>query len=197
MNSADPRKYQDLQRFTMPENFRGRSAWFVQLWWIVQDTLFRCSPQACYGWRNFLLRIFGARIGSNVRLRQTVRVTYPWKLTIGDFVWVGDDCTFYNLEEISLGSHVALAHQVYLCTGLHDYTDVAFPISAQPIRIEDEVWLTNHVFVGPGVTVGQGAVVGTRSTVLQDLPRGMVCYGSPARAVKPRFMRTGIRSAAV
>jgi putative colanic acid biosynthesis acetyltransferase WcaF len=184
-------KYQDLTQFRMPQDFRGRSAWLVQAWWIVQDTLFRWSPQFCYGWRNLLLRLFGAKIGNNVRLRPTVRVIYPWKLMVGHNVWVGDDCVFYNLGNITLGSHVALAHGVYLCTGIHDYTRVDFPIGAQAVYIEDEVWLTNDVFIGPGVTVGRGAVVGTRSTVLENLPSGMVCYGSPA---KPRKARVIIQS---
>jgi putative colanic acid biosynthesis acetyltransferase WcaF len=154
--------YQDLSLFVLPKGFRGRSAFTVQLWWIIQDTLFRLSPQALFGWRVFLLRCFGAKLGKNVRIRPTVRVNFPWKLSIGDNVWVGDDCIFYNLAHISLGSNVALAHSVYLCTGLHDYTQVEFPISAQPIRVEDQVWLTNDIFVGPGVTVGRGCVVGTR-----------------------------------
>jgi putative colanic acid biosynthesis acetyltransferase WcaF len=81
---------------------------------------------------------------------------------------------------------VAIAHSVYLCTGRHDYTQIDFPIEAQSIRIEDETWLTNDVFVGPGVRVGVGCVVGARSTVLQNLPGGMVCFGTPARPVKRR-----------
>jgi putative colanic acid biosynthesis acetyltransferase WcaF len=182
----ETREYQDLSRFTMPAGFRGRSAVTVQIWWIVQDTLFRLSPQVFYGWRNFLLRLFGARIGKKVQIRSTTRVTYPWKLTIGDYVWVGDDCVFYNLGEIVLGSHVAVAHDVYFCTGLHDYTKLDFPIGQKPIRIEDETWIPNDVFIGPGVTIGKGAIVGARSTVLNDLPPGMICYGSPAKPIKPR-----------
>jgi putative colanic acid biosynthesis acetyltransferase WcaF len=180
------RQYQDLSRFTMPEGFRGRSALVVQIWWMIQDTLFRLSPHALFGWRNFLLRSFGAKIGKRVQIRSTTRVTYPWKLSIGDYVWVGDDCVFYNLGTIEVGSHVAIAHDVYFCTGLHDYGRLDFPIGQKPIRIEDEVWIPNDVFVGPGVTVGRGAVVGARSTVLHDLPAGMVCYGNPAKAIKPR-----------
>jgi putative colanic acid biosynthesis acetyltransferase WcaF len=183
-------QFQDLSKFRVPPSFRGRPAWFVQLWWVVQDTLFRWSPQICFGWRAFLLRLFGAQLGKNVRVRPTARVTYPWKLRIGDEVWVGDDCVFYNLGEIHLGSNVALAHGVYLCTGLHDYTRIDFPMSAKRICVEDEVWLTNDVFVAPGVTIGCGAVVGARSTVLHDLPSGMVCFGSPAVPVKPRAMVT-------
>jgi len=181
------RRFQNLAKFKMPSTFRGRPAWLVQVWWIVQDTLFRWSPQAFFGWRNTLLRLFGASLGKGVRLRSTVRVTYPWKLAVGEYVWVGDDCVLYNLGEIVIGSHVALAHSVYLCTGMHDCTQTDFPIYALPIRVEDEVWLANDVFVGPGVTVGKGAVVGVRSTVLRDLPGGMICYGSPAKPVKPRL----------
>jgi putative colanic acid biosynthesis acetyltransferase WcaF len=179
-------KYQDLSEFMMPRGLRGRSAVIVQLWWIIQDTLFRMSPQALYKWRNFLLRLFGARIGKHVNIRPTVRVTYPWKLQIGDRVWIGDNCEIYNLGNISIGSDVAIAHWVYLCAGNHDYQKRSFPIQTPPIRIEDEVWLPNDVFVGPGVTIGRGAVVGARSTVLHDLPSGMICYGNPAKPVRPR-----------
>jgi putative colanic acid biosynthesis acetyltransferase WcaF len=183
---GETRQYQDLSRFHMPKEFRGKSPAFVQIWWLVQDTFFRMSPQIFYGWRNFLLRCFGAKIGKKVQIRSTTRVTYPWKLTIGDYVWVGDDCVFYTLGEIVVGSHVAIAHDVYFCTGLHDYQKIDFPIGQKPIRIEDEVWLPNDVFIGPGVTIGMGSIVGARSTVLDDLPPGMICYGNPAKAVKPR-----------
>jgi putative colanic acid biosynthesis acetyltransferase WcaF len=189
LQSQEPLMYQDLSLSVLPRGFRGRSAFTVQLWWMIQDILFRLSPQAFFGWRVFLLRTFGATIGKNVRIRPTVRVNFPWKLSIGDNVWVGDDCIFYNLAPISLGSNVALAHSVYMCTGLHDYTKVDFPIDALPIRVEDQVWLTNDIFVGPGVTVGRGCVVGARSSVLHDLPPGMVCYGSPAKPAKPRIMK--------
>ena len=182
-------RFQDLSQFRMPPNFRGRSAVTVQLWWIVQSTLFRWSPQVLYSWRSFLLRLFGASIGRSVRIRPSVRITYPWKLKIGDHVWVGDDCVFYNLGEIVVGSNVAIAHDVYLCTGLHDYTRVDFPIEQKPIHIEDEVWLPNDIFVGPGVTIGRGTIVGARSTVLKDLPSGMICYGHPAMPVRPREMK--------
>lgn len=186
-NAAEREPVQDLTRFRVPAGFRGRSAVTVQLWWMVQATLFALSPQVLYGWRSWLLRLFGAKIGRNVKLRPTARVTYPWLLTIGDNVWVGDDCVFYNLAQITLGSNVALAHDVYMCTGMHDYRKVEFPIAAYPIVIEDETWLTNDVFIGPGVTVGRGAVIGARSSVFKDMPPMMVCYGYPARPMRPRL----------
>jgi putative colanic acid biosynthesis acetyltransferase WcaF len=183
---GETKYFQDLSQFRLPRGFRGRSPVVVQIWWIVQDTLFRWSPQGLYAWRNFLLRIFGAKLGKSVQFRSTVRVTYPWKLTVGDHVWVGDDCVFYNLGEIVVGSSVAIAHDVYFCTGTHDYTKINFPIAQKPIRIEDEVWLPNDIFIGPGVTIGRGSVVGARSTVLSDMPPGMICYGHPAKPIRRR-----------
>lgn len=179
-------RYQDLSQFRLPANFRGRSAFIVQLWWLVQATLFAWSPQFMYGWRRFLLRLFGAQIGRKVLVRPTVRVTYPWKLSIGDFTWIGDYVELYTLGVIQIGSHVVISQNCYLCTGSHDYMSMGFDIYAQPIYIADQVWLASDVFVSLGVKIGEGAVVGVRTTVLHDLPDGMICHGSPARPVKPR-----------
>src|SRR5450432_693057 len=81
----DRQRVQDLKAFRLPANFRGRPAWFVQLWWIVQSTLFRGSPQVFYGWRRFLLRLFGCSLGKGVLVRATAEITYPWKVSIGDY----------------------------------------------------------------------------------------------------------------
>ena len=81
---------QDLSRFRLPAGFRGRSALIVQIWWMTQATLFRLSPQFAYGFRRFVLRLFGASIGQYALVRPTVTITYPWKVTIGDRAWVGD-----------------------------------------------------------------------------------------------------------
>ena len=178
--------YQDLVRFKVPAHFRGRSKVTVQLWWLVQATLFGLSPQFMFGFRRFLLRLFGAKIGKGVLVRPTARITYPWFLEIGDHSWVGDETVIYNLAKVRLGSHVALAHGVYLCTGLHDISKVTFDIDAKPIHIEDEAWLANDCFISPGVTIGRGAVIGARSTVLQDMPEGMVCVGYPCKPIRAR-----------
>lgn len=181
--------YQDLGLFSVPRGFRGRSAVTVQLWWIVQATLFAWSPQFLYGWRAFLLRIFGAKIGKNVLVRPTAKITYPWKLSVGDYSWIGDETVIYNLADITIGAHVALAHRVYLCTGMHDISSPAFDIYALPVVLENEVWLPNDVFVAPGVTIGRGTVIGARSSVFSDMPPGMICRGNPCVPVKPRVMR--------
>lgn len=144
------------------------------------------SPQFMYGWRRVLLRLFGAKIGKHVLIRPSVRTTYPWKVTIGDYVWIGDHVELYSLGEITIGAHAVVSQRSYLCTGAHDYTKLTFDIYAQPIEIGEQAWLATDVFIAPGVKIGKGTVIGIRSTVLKDMPDGMVCYGSPARPVKPR-----------
>jgi putative colanic acid biosynthesis acetyltransferase WcaF len=177
---------QDLRSFRLPRKFRGRSAFLVQLWWFVQATLFRCSPQIAYGWRRWLLRLFGARIGKGVIIRPTVTITYPWKLSVGDWSWIGDSVTLYTLGEVTIGDNVVVSQCTYICSASHDYTVPTFDIFTRPVHIESEVWLATGVFVSPGVRIGHGTVVGARSMVLSNLPEMMLCAGHPAKVIRPR-----------
>lgn len=178
--------YQDLKTFKMPKGFRGKSKLYVQLWWIIQGTLFRISPQFMYGWRRSLLRLFGANIGNNVLIRPTAKILYPWKLTIGDWSWIGDDVTLYNMANIKIGEHCVISQKSYLCTSSHDHAKSSFNIFAKAIEIQDKVWVAADVFIAPGVTIGGGTVVGFRSTVNKDLSPNMICYGNPAKPIKSR-----------
>jgi len=117
---------QDLSGFSVPKGFRGGNAIKVQLWWAVQATLFAWSPQVLYRWRAFLLRLFGAKIGKNVVIRPSVKITYPWKLTLGDYAWVGDEVNLYTLGEITIGAHSVISQKSYLCTGSHDHASQHF-----------------------------------------------------------------------
>lgn len=179
-------QYQRVNCFQLPDDFRGRPAVVVQIWWLVQQTLFAWSPQFLYGWRRFLLRLFGAQIGKDVLVRPSAKFTYPWKVSIGDFSWIGDDAVLYSLGEITIGNHTVVSQKAYLCTGSHDYTRVPFDIYARPIEIGDEAWVAADVFIAPGVIIGKGCVVGARSSVMDDLPAGKVCYGNPAVPVRDR-----------
>ena len=181
-------RVQDLGRFRLPPGFRGRSGAVVLLWQIVQATLFACSPQPLFAWRRFLLRCFGARIGAGVRLRPSVRVTYPWKVEVGARAWIGDHAELYSIGSIRVGADSVISQRSYICAGTHDYTKTDFPILARPVTIGDEVWIATDVFVAPGITVGRGAVIGARSSVFSDVPSYAVMMGNPAR-------QTGTRNA--
>jgi len=183
------RKYQRMDQFKVPPGFRGRSKVYVQLWWLVQSTLFGLSPQPLYGWRSFLLRLFGAKIGRGAIIRPSVRTPYPWRLTIGDHCHIGDDVQLYTYGEIEIGDCSVVSQRSYLCTGTHDHTSPTFDLYAKRIVIESEVWLATDVFVAPGVTIGHGSVVGSRSSVYRDVPPGSIALGTPARVVGERRMK--------
>jgi len=178
--------FQDLSKFRLPENFRGRSAVFVQFWWLVQATFFRLSPQFAYGFRASILRLFGCSIGQNVLIRPTATITYPWKLTIGDNSWIGDNVELYCLGPISIGSNSVISQRSYICAGDHDYKASQFPIRSSSVNIGNECWIATDTFVAPGVVIGDGCVVGARSSVFTSLPHGMVCYGSPCKPIHAR-----------
>ena len=144
---------QRLDKFQLPPNFRGRSGIQCQVWWLVQSSLFGLSPQFMYGWRSFLLRLFGAKIGKNVIIRPSARITYPWKLTIGDYAWIGDHVELYTLAEINIASHAVISQRSYLCTGSHDASSRTFSIYAKPIYVGEGAWVATDVFVAPGITI--------------------------------------------
>lgn len=177
---------QNLGAFQLPPNFRGRSAVYVQLWWLVQSLLFHTSPQFLYGWRRWLLKLFGARVGQGVMLRPSVVVTYPWNVSIGASSWIGDNVTIYSLAAVSIGSNTVVSQGCYLCAASHDYQDASFPIYGEPINLEPEVWLCARAFVHPGVTIGRGAVVAACSVVTKDVAPLTIVAGMPAKPVRSR-----------
>jgi putative colanic acid biosynthesis acetyltransferase WcaF len=182
-------QYQNLSRFRIPEGARGRPAWFVQLWWLFEAIFVRPTPQVLYAWRRFALRLFGAKIGTRVLIRPGVRVTFPWNVAIGDYCWIGDDATLYSIGKITVGEHSVLSQEAYLCAATHDHAEISFPLIVSPIVIEPECWVAARVFVGPGVTMGRGAVAGAGSVLLSDVPPGTIVAGVPATVVRRRKVK--------
>ena len=146
----------------------------------MQGTQFAWSPQFAYGWRRFLLRAFGARVGRRVIVRPTARITYPWKVEIGDYSWVGDHAELYSLGPIRIGANSVISQRAYLCAATHDYRSLDFAILSPPIHVGDQVWIATDVFVAPGISIGDGAVIGARSSVFHDIGPGEIAFGSPA-----------------
>ncbi|UPJ74486.1 WcaF family extracellular polysaccharide biosynthesis acetyltransferase [Bradyrhizobium sp. 187] len=174
-------RFQDLSQSKVPPGFRGRSGLVVLLWQMVQQTLFAWSPQPAYAWRRFLLRLFGAKVGKGVHLRPTVRITYPWKVKLGNHCWIGDNAELYSLGAITVGAHAVVSQRSYVCAATHDYEDITFPLVAKPVIIECEAWVAADCFIAPGVTIGAGAIVGARSTVLNSVEPATIVAGYPAK----------------
>lgn len=151
-----------------------------RLSWVVLGVLFRWSPRPCYGWRNFLLRLVGAKIGGGVRVYPDARIMFPWNLSIADHVVVGA-AELYALAPIRIETNVLISQGAHLCAGSHDHQQSHFPLVLKPITVESGVWLAADCFVGPGVTVRSGAVIGARAVVMRDVDAGLVMVGNPAR----------------
>jgi putative colanic acid biosynthesis acetyltransferase WcaF len=177
-------RYQDLSRFG--GTARGRAAWRAQLWWLFETLLVLPTPQYMFSWRRLALMLFGAKIGNHVLIRPGVRVTYPWNLTIGDYVWIGDNVTLYSVGEISIGSHSVVSQEAYLCAGTHDYRDVSFRFVSAPIRIAGECWIAARAFIGPGVEIGHASVIGAGSIVMKSVGAETVVAGNPAKLIGRR-----------
>lgn len=160
-------------------------------WTLVWGLLYRPSPTPLHGWRRFLLRLFGAQVGAGAHPYPTARVWAPWNLSMAEHSCLGRDVDCYCVAPVSLGAHATVSQYSFLCTASHDHRDPAMPLVAAPIVIEAEAWVAADVFVGPGVTVRAGAVIGARSTLLADAPAWTVMAGSPAQArgMRPAFAR--------
>lgn len=159
------------------------------VWGVVYLLLFRPSPRPCHFWRNWLLRIFGARMHPSARVFASARVWAPWNLRMGRHAMISERVDVYNVSPITLGDRAAVSQYSFLCTASHDHEFSTLPLVHAPISIGADAWVAADVFVAPGVTIGAGSVVGARSSVFKDLPAWMVCVGNPARPVKPRVLR--------
>jgi putative colanic acid biosynthesis acetyltransferase WcaF len=164
------------------------------MWWLFEAILVRPTPQMFYSWRRFAWRLFGAKVGKKVLIRPGVRVTFPWKVSIGDYCWIGDDATLYSVAPIAIGAHSVISQEAYLCAATHDYRHVSFPLLASAVNVEPECWIAARAFIGPGVTVRRGAVVAACSTVLADVPPATIVAGTPARMIGTRSARIAFDS---
>lgn len=167
----------------------SRRALVGRVLWTLAQPLFRFSPRPFWGWRTLLLRSFGATIGHDVRVHPTARITIPWHLTIGDQTAIGDHAILYALGPIHIGARVTVSQNAHLCAGTHDFEGADMALIKSEITIGDDVWLCADSFVGPGVTVADGAVLGARGVAVRDLPAWIIAGGNPATPIRERKRR--------
>lgn len=157
------------------------------VWSVVWLLLFRPTPRGVlYGWRRFLLRMFGAKIGKGVNVLPSCKVWQPWKLTMGDYSCLSEDVDCYSVDEVLIGDQVVVSQGAFLCCASHDISSPIMELTYKPIVIESQAWVAAKAFLGPGVTVGEGAVVGACAVVTKDVEPWAVVAGNPARFVKRR-----------
>lgn len=157
-----------------------------ELLWLLCCWLLLSSGLPGAGWRASLLRLFGARIGQGVIFKPGVRVKFPWRLTVGDHCWIGEDVWIDNLAEVSFGNHVCVSQGAYFCTGSHDWGKQSFDLIVKPIIVGPHTWIAAKSIVAPGVCVGEGAVLGLGSVATHALVPWAIYAGNPAVRVKTR-----------
>jgi putative colanic acid biosynthesis acetyltransferase WcaF len=158
-------------------------------WWLVRHSLW------CLAWRRLcfvrplLLRWFGARTSLDVGISFSCKIQRPWAVSLGQYCSLGPRVDIYNLGAFSLGSRSILSQDVYVCGGTHDYAEAEYPLIQTPIVIGEDVWVGAGAFICPGVTIGDGAVVGARAVVTKAVAPWTVVAGNPAREIKKRVLR--------
>lgn len=174
----------DLSGFKSELSIRNRAGRL--LWGVVWTLAFRPSPRPLHAWRRLLLKLFGARLGRGVRIYNSARIWAPWNLSMGDFSVLGDFVDCYAVDRIDIGAHSIVSQYCFLCTATHDADQPAFPLRTAPIHIGRQAWVAADAFIGPGVTVGDGAVVGARASVFKDVPPNAIVGGNPAKLIRMR-----------
>lgn len=161
-----------------------RLAWGAT--WLL---LGRWSPPQLRAWRRLLLRLFGARVATTANVYGSARIWSPANLVLDDHAAIGPGAIVYCMARITIGAYAVISQRAHLCAGTHDIEDAAFQLHARPITIGARAWVAAEAFVGPGVTVGAGAVLGARGCAMRDLAPWTVYGGNPASVIRSRRIR--------
>jgi putative colanic acid biosynthesis acetyltransferase WcaF len=161
------------------------------IWNLVWLFCCRWTPNPMHGWRIFILRLFGARIGRNNAVYPTSKIWAPWLLQTDNVATIGPGVEIYNPGGVRLGHHAILSQDSYLCGATHDYDSIEFTYIKKEIVVEDYGWICARAIVLPGVVCKEGSVLGAGSVTSKDLEAWMVYAGNPAKLIKPRrkFLR--------
>lgn len=171
-----------VHAFPSPYSYRNRIG--RVLWGLTWLLLFRPSPRPLHAWRRLLLRIFGATVEARAHPYPSAKIWAPWNLTMREGSCLADHVDCYCVDRVVLEPYATVSQYSFLCTAGHDYTLPDRPVVTAPIRIGRRSWVAADAFVGPGVTVGEGAVVGARASVFRNVEPWTVVGGNPARVLK-------------
>lgn len=178
----------DLSKYShsfSAKNKLGRFLWNFCYWFLFRPfnlSVFR-------SWRNFILFLFGAQLHKKTNIYATVKIWAPWNLKMGAYATLGPFVDCYNQGKITIGNNTTVSQKVYLCASSHNISDIKNNLILKPIVIEDQVWVAAGAFVGPGVKIKQGAVVGARAAVFKDVEEWSVVGGNPAKFIKKRELK--------
>jgi putative colanic acid biosynthesis acetyltransferase WcaF len=177
----------DLSKYNNKLSFRNKLARFA--WVLVWGILARPIPRRfCNTWKLFLVRIFGGKVHRTAVIYSGARIYMPWNLEMDEYSCLASEVDCYNAALIRIGANTTVSQKTFLCTATHDLTKHNLPLVTDPIFIEDQVWVAADAFIGPGIRIGQGAVVGARACVFKDVEPWTVVGGNPAKFIKNRVL---------
>jgi putative colanic acid biosynthesis acetyltransferase WcaF len=173
-----------LSRFQNAGFQRGAPAWKEAAWWLVRSLLFAPWFPIPSALKGAALRAFGAKIGTGVVIRSRVNITFPWRLEVGDHVWIGDEVLILSLAPVRIGSNCCLSQRAFLCTGSHDHRKESFDLITRPIVLGEGCWVGANVFIGPGVTLAPSTTCAAGAVVVKDAGPDEVIGGNPAKHLR-------------
>jgi putative colanic acid biosynthesis acetyltransferase WcaF len=168
---------------------RGAGHLKETFWYLTKVIFFLSAIPYPNSFKAFLLKMYGAKVGKGLIIKPRVNIHFPWKLIIGDDVWIGEEALILNFEKISIGSNVCISQRAFLCGGNHNYMDPSMPFRNGPITLYDGVWVGASCFVGPNVTIGTDSVVVAASSVTTNLESNGIYRGDPAVFIKHRWRK--------
>ncbi len=173
------------------ENRLGRKHQAVRMLWNIlwPLTTWFLPRSLGMGWKRSLLRMFGAKVHPTAQVYSSARIYYPANLTMEAYSCLADGVECYNVAPVTVGAHSTISQGTLLCTASHDITDSHHRLVTAPIVVEDQVWIGARAYIGMGVVVRQGAVVGATASVYKTVEPWTVVGGNPARFIKKREIR--------
>lgn len=161
----------------------------LRVLWGIGRWAFRLSPRPMFAWRRWVLRLFGARVGSHVHVYSTANIYMPWNVEVDDWAAIGEDALIYSLGKVRIGKGATVSYRAHICAGTHDFDDPAQRLLKPPVTIGEGVFIGTEAFIGPGVTIAANAIVGARAVVVKSVEPNHVVVGNPARTVRVRERR--------
>lgn len=159
------------------------------IWAAVNALIFPLLPGRPFWWlRKLTLRLFGAKIDKDAYIYSSCKVFAPWQLVVGR-ACIGPHTEIYNKAPITIGNDSVVSQGSFLCAASHDISSLMLPLVIKPITLGDNVWVAADAFIGPGVTIGEGTVVGARAAVFKDVEAWTVVGGNPAKFLKKREIK--------
>ncbi|MBN2663457.1 MAG: WcaF family extracellular polysaccharide biosynthesis acetyltransferase [Bacteroidales bacterium] len=183
MNKTDLSKYNN-------DSYKPGKNSLIRLFWYYTNLLFFKNPFNTLNFtKTFLLKLYGAKVGKGVVIKPSVNIKYPWRLKIGNYVWIGENVWIDNLDDVEIGDNVCISQGAMLLTGSHDYTKVSFDVIIGKIVLEDGVWIGAKSVVYPNIICKSHSILGVNSVATKNLDSYFIYHGNPAVKISKREIK--------